>query len=321
MKNNPIIITSGDPEGVFFEIFFKSLKKKKYLSPLILISSKNILQMNMKLFKFKKKIREIDIFNINKIKIDNKKINLIDVKFNSSSKNLHNLKKINEYINKCYEIAFYLIKKKYTYKLITGPINKKKFLKKKFLGITELISNKFNTNKTGMLIYNKNLSVCPATTHLPLKIVSKSIQRGLIKEKIKLVNNFYLKYLKLKPRIAVTGLNPHCESILKFDEDKKIVKPAVEAMKKKKINVKGPFSADTIFNSKNRRLFDVVIGMYHDQVLGPIKTLYEYDAINITMGLPFLRATPDHGPNKEMAGKNISNPMSLIRALEFLDKR
>jgi len=92
-------------------------------------------------------------------------------------------------------------------------------------------------------------------------------------------------------------------------------------MKKKNINVKGPFSADTIFSNKNRKLFDVVIGMYHDQVLAPIKTLYEFDAINITMGLPFLRATPDHGPNKEMAGKNKSNPTSLIRALEFLDKQ
>ena len=92
-------------------------------------------------------------------------------------------------------------------------------------------------------------------------------------------------------------------------------------MKKKNINVKGPFPADTIFSSKNRDIYDVVIGMYHDQVLSPIKALYEFDAINVTMGLPFLRATPDHGPNKEMAGKNLSNPTSLIRSLEFLDKK
>ena len=89
---------------------------------------------------------------------------------------------------------------------------------------------------------------------------------------------------------------------------------------KKKINVKGPFPADTIFLKDNRKKFDVIIGMYHDQVLGPIKTLFEYDAINITLGLPFLRVTPDHGPNEKMVGQNKSNPISLIKALNFLDQ-
>ena len=83
----------------------------------------------------------------------------------------------------------------------------------------------------------------------------------------------------------------------------------------------GQYSADTIFLKKNRSNFDVILGMYHDQVLAPIKSLYEFDAINITIGLPFFRITPDHGPNKEMLGKNISNPTSLINALNFLDKR
>ena len=88
-----------------------------------------------------------------------------------------------------------------------------------------------------------------------------------------------------------------------------------------KINVKGPFPADTIFQKNNRKKLDIIIGMYHDQVLTPIKTIFEYDAINITIGLPFLRVTPDHGPNEKMIGKNISNPISLIRSLEFLDKK
>ena len=101
-----------------------------------------------------------------------------------------------------------------------------------------------------------------------------------------------------KPRIAVIGLNPHCESILKLNEDTKIVSPAINSLKSK-INVKGPFPADTMFLRNNRKKFDVIIGMYHDQVLTPIKTLFEYDAINITIGLPFLRVTPDHGPNEK----------------------
>ena len=80
-------------------------------------------------------------------------------------------------------------------------------------------------------------------------------------------------------------------------------------------------SADTIFLRQNRKKFNVILGMYHDQVLTPIKTLKEYDAINITLGLPFLRISPDHGPNKKMIGKNLSNPLSLIKAIKFLDTK
>ena len=83
------------------------------------------------------------------------------------------------------------------------------------------------------------------------------------------------------------------------------------------IDVKGPFPADTLFLKANRKKFNVILGMYHDQVLTPMKTLFEYDAINITMGLPFFRISPDHGPNEKMIGKNKSNPLSLIRALNF----
>jgi len=321
MSYNRTIVIEGDPEGVFLELFFKTLKSKSFKNYLILICSKNNLQKQMNKAKFKKKINLLDIKKTNEILLKKKEINLIDVKLKKTkNKNLNN-KNIKDYIEKCFEISFKLIKEGFANKLINGPVDKKIFLKNKFLGVTEYVSNKFNKKKTGMLIYNKQLSVCPVTTHLPLRNVSRSINRNIIHDKINLVNNFYLKYLKLKPRIAVTGLNPHCESILKFNEDEKIIKPAIKTMKKRNINVKGPFPADTIFSSKNRKLFDVVIGMYHDQVLAPIKALYEFDAINITMGLPFLRATPDHGPNKQMAGKNISNPTSLIRALEFLDKQ
>ena len=224
------------------------------------------------------------------------------------------------YVQNCFARAFDLLKKGYTNKFINGPINKTKTLNKRYLGVTEYIAQSFNKKKFAMLIYNKKLSVCPITTHLPISLVSKQINTKLIKEKILIVNNFYQNILKFKPKIAVTGLNPHCESILKFNEDEKIILPMIESLKKK-INIKGPYPSDTIFLKNNRNKFDVIIGMYHDQVLGPIKTLFEYDAINITLGLPFIRITPDHGPNKLMVGKNKSNPTSLIKALNFLDKR
>ena len=117
-----------------------------------------------------------------------------------------------------------MINSGYTHKFINGPINKSSFLNKKYLGVTEYISKKFNKKDVGMLIYNKDLSVCPLTTHLPLKLVPKKINKKLIEKKIETIHNFYKKHIKIKAKIAVSGVNPHCESILKFNEDDKIVK-------------------------------------------------------------------------------------------------
>ena len=227
--------------------------------------------------------------------------------------------KSNKFIEKSFLMAFKILKERKIYKFINGPISKKTFLNKRYLGITEYISKKFYTKNICMLIYNKYLSVCPVTTHLPIKQVTKKINKKIIAEKIILINNFYKKILKIEPKIAILGLNPHCESIHKFNEDEKIIKPLVNRLKKK-FKISGPYPADTIFIKNIRKKFDVIVGMYHDQVLTPIKTLYEYDAINITLGLPFIRISPDHGPNEQMMGKNLSNPLSLIQAINFLDK-
>ena len=311
MKNKPIIIVAGEPKSVFFEILFKSLKSNPYKSPLILIASLKILKLQMKKFKFNKKIKIISLNNLNKLKLNNTTINLIDVKLEDK----------NSYIRDCFDISFKILNSQITNKFINGPVNKTKFLNKKFLGITEYISQKFKIKKNAMLIYNKDLSVCPVTTHLPLKLVSKKISQKLIKEKVLLIYDFFKKKIGLNPKIAVTGLNPHCESILSFNEDNYIVKPAIKLLKKRGIKVYGPFSADTIFLKQNRKKYNVILGMYHDQVLAPIKTLKEYDAINITLGLPFYRVSPDHGPNENMVNKNLSSPLSLTRAIKFLDKR
>ena len=317
MKNKPILIISGEPKSVFFEIFFKSLKKNSFKSPLILIASRKILSSEINKFGFKKKINSLDLNLLKKKELKNNYIYLIDVDYHSKNKP----KKITNYIDECFNIAFKILKSGFTDKFINGPVDKSKFLNKRYLGVTEYISAKFKTDKTAMLIYNKQLSVCPATTHLPLKLVSKKITKKLIKDKVILIDNFYKKKIGRKVKIAITGLNPHCESILKFNEDEKIVKPAINFLKKRGYKVNGPFSADTIFLKQNRNKYDVILGMYHDQVLSPMKTLKEYDAINITLGLPFLRISPDHGPNKKMINKNLSNPLSLTKAIKFLDTR
>jgi len=319
MSYKPILVIGGEPNSIFLEIYFKVLKSKKIKSPLILISSKKLLKLQMKKLKFKKDIKILEPSKLDQYNLNNKFINLIDIKYNPVNAFEKISKKSNKFIEDSFETAFKIIKEKKIKKLINGPVSKKNFLNKKFLGITEYVSKKFLINKTCMLIYNKTLSVCPVTTHLPLKLVSKSINKKNISDKVFLVNNFYKTKFGYNPEIAILGLNPHCESIHKFNEDEKIIKPTINNLKKK-YNVSGPYSADTIFLKKNRIKFDVIIGMYHDQVLTPLKTLYEYNAINITLGLPFDRISPDHGPNEKMLGKNLSNPLSLLKAIKFLDK-
>ena len=189
------------------------------------------------------------------------------------------------------------------------------------MGVTEYLAYKNKVeNKEIMLIYNKKLSVVPLTTHLEIKDIFKNITFSLIKNKILSLSENYKKTFKKNPRIALLGLNPHNSENKSESVENRIVKPAIIYLKKKKINISGPYSSDTIFMKKNRKNFDVIVGMYHDQVLAPFKTLYEFDAINITLGLKYLRVSPDHGTASDLIGKNIAKPQSLISAIKFLNE-
>ena len=316
---DPILVVTGEPNSIFLEILFKSYNKIKIKRPIILISSYKLLKLQMNKLNFKKHIKILEYKKIRKYKLDNNSINLINIQYNPKKAFEKISIRSNKFIRESFNLAFKLIKKEKIKRFINGPISKKNFLSSKYLGITEYISKEFSKKKTCMLIYNKKLSVTPVTTHLPIKLISKKINKKNISDKVFLINNFYVKKFGFKPKIAILGLNPHCESIHKYNEDDKIIKPTVKYLKAK-YRVSGPYSADTIFLKNNRKKFDVIIGMYHDQVLTPLKTLFEYDAINLTLGLPFDRISPDHGPNEKMLGKNISNPLSLLRAIQFLEK-
>ena len=318
MNYKPIIIVAGEPNSVFFELFFKVIKKK-IKSPIILIASKKIITKQAKILKEKISFNITNEFEIIKKKNNLKKINLIDIDFKQVSGFDKITTKSNNYIASCFDVAIKLLKNNVSNKFINGPISKKIFLKKKYNGITEYLAKKTNTKKFAMIIYNNKLSVCPLTTHLPIKYVSKKINQLEIIDKVKLINKFWKEKFKKQIKIGVTGLNPHCESIDSFNEDKIIILPAIKKLQKLKYNIEGPLAADTIFLKNNRKKFNLIIGMYHDQVLTPIKTLFEYDAINITVGLPFIRVSPDHGPNESMLGKNKSNYTSLFNSIKFLD--
>ena len=319
MNFSPIIIVAGEPQSIFIEIFIKAVQKlKKNKKPIILISSKEILKKNMRKFKKNLKINNLkkDFSNIHK-----KRINLINIDYKSFSFAKKKItSKSNLYLNNSFKEALKFMKKKRCSGLINGPISKKSFLNGKFNGITEFLANKTQTKNPVMLIYNKNLSVSPLTTHLPISKVSRNVKKKNIIIKIKKINDFYRNVLKIKPRIAVTGLNPHCESFDNENKEKKEIIPAIKYPKKHRINIQGPYASDTIFLKENIKKFDLIFGMYHDQVLTPIKTLYGFNAINITLGLPFIRISPDHGPNIKMLGKNKSNPESLIESIRFFEK-
>ena len=319
MKSKPIIIIAGEPNSIFFEIFLKIIKKKKFKCPIVLICSKKILEKQSKALNYKIQIKEIneEDFFLKKGNLD--KFNLINIEYNQNKAFEKISSKSKNYINRCFDVGLKIMKSGISNKLINGPISKEKFLKNKFIGITEYLAHKTDVKDYAMVIFNKKLSVSPIITHEPLKYITKKIDKSKIIKKIKIIDKFWKDHFNKKLKIAVTGLNPHCESIDKFNEDKKIILPAIESLKKSKINVKGPFSADTIFTKSNRRRYDLIVGMYHDQVLTPIKTLYEYDAINLTVGLPFIRVSPDHGPNTNMLGKNKSDITSLQQSIQFLD--
>jgi len=324
VKNKPLILVLGEPYSTFSEILIKVFKFqiiKKFKIPIVIIGSLELLKKQMFKLNYSIEINPIKIRDINRTKINNNSLNIIDVKFNFKRIFDKISSRSNNYIRKSFNIALHLLKKKLACGLINGPISKKHFLKKKYLGITEYLSKKTQLKKNGvMLIYNPFFSVCPVTTHLPISNVSRSLSSKKIIYNILEINKFFITNLNKKPFFAVLGLNPHCETINNYSEENSIIKPAIKSLLKKKIKISGPFSADTFFSKKNLKKYDVAVGMYHDQVLAPMKTLYSFNAINITIGLPFIRVSPDHGTNNKMIGKNKSDPQSLISSINFFKK-
>jgi 4-hydroxythreonine-4-phosphate dehydrogenase len=170
-----------------------------------------------------------------------------------------------------------------------------------------------------MMLWSDELAVVPVTVHIPLKDVPAALNQDLIVRTARIVaadlrNRFGLA----RPRLAVAGLNPHAgESATLGTEDRDIVGPAVAQLQAEGFSVTGPLPADTMFHAGARRTYDVALAMYHDQALVPIKTIAFDDAVNVTLGLPFVRTSPDHGTAFDIAGKGIARPGSLIAALRL----
>jgi 4-hydroxythreonine-4-phosphate dehydrogenase len=317
----PIAVIAGEPNSISSEIIFKSwmLKNQFKNKKIFVIGNIDLLNKQKKKLNYKIKLKKIDkTFTMKNL--SGNELPVYNVNFKQTKAFEHISSKSNNYIFKCFDIGIDLARTKRIQVLINCPVSKETLFKNRDFGITEFMSKKFGVyNKEVMLIYNKKLAVSPLTTHIGISKVSKNINKIKIINKIKLINSFYYNFLRKRPKIAVLGLNPHNHSKSKKSEEKTIIK-AITILKKNKINVHGPISADSSFVNYKVNKYDVIFGMYHDQVLTPFKALFKYDAINITLGLPFIRISPDHGTASNIIGKKIANPTSLIQAIKFFKK-
>ena len=317
----PIAIIAGEPNSISSEIIFKSwkLRKKHTYKPLIVIGSFHLLNLQRKKLKYRIKLRKVrDSFLISKH--NRHELMVYDVKYMQRLPFQKISIRSNKYIFNCFDIVINLLKNKRILGFINCPIAKEFLFKNKHQGITEFLSKKMGKHeKETMLIYNKKLSVSPLTTHVRLKDVSSKIKKSKILNNVNLIYNFFKRNFNKKPKIGILGLNPHNYSSMRKIDESKIILSAIRTIKKSKIKVMGPISPDTSFMLFKKYKLDVIIGMYHDQVLTPFKTLFKYDAINITLGLPCIRVSPDHGVAENIMGKKIANPKSLIECIKFFN--
>ncbi len=203
--------------------------------------------------------------------------------------------------------------------ITTCPINKKAMNEAgySYPGHTELLAHLVGASAVAMMFLGSKWRMVLVTIHVPLKDVSRWISKDRILSTLLLTDQGMKKYFGIPhPKIGVLGLNPHCgEDGLLGEEEKKEILPAIAEAKLLGMNVEGPFSADSFFNISDRYAFDAVISMYHDQGLIPIKTLDFKEAVNFTLGLPFIRTSVDHGTAYDIAGKGLADPTNLVKAI------
>ena len=308
-------IVLGEPNSINSEILAKS---KAYKSNAIIIGNYELLKSQLKILKIRRKIKKFK--TLEDIKKNDKALNVLDVPLRFKKSFNVNQKESSNYVKKCLLVSHKLCLQKKIKGIINCPINKKNLFKNENLGVTEFLAKKNGVfNSEIMVIYNKNLSVAPLTTHIKVRDVSKFIKKDLLSKKLITLKKFYVKYFKKNPKIAVLGLNPHNFELKKNSEELKVIVPTIKHLKKK-TKVSGPYPADTIFLKDNLKKFDVIVGMYHDQVLSPFKALYGFDAVNITFGLPYIRMSPDHGIAEDKIKLNVSKPQSLNRCIDIITR-
>ncbi len=322
----PIGLTMGDPGGIGPDITILTWlsRSKERVPKFVYIGNEALLNERAKLLN--KKIKTNKITNItDKSVIDDfdKAIPVIDLPIASTSPNRFEIKNNSSIINSI-NTAYQLVKDGALSALVTNPVNKNslQYANKNFSGQTELLGYISKTEYPVMMLVSKMLKVVPLTRHIPISEIPKNISSKLIIATTKtLIDSVDAYFCMRKPRIAITGLNPHSgDSGLIGKEEIDIIDPAIKILKKNKLNVRGPLSADSLFNKDSIRSFDIAVCMYHDQALIPIKTLAHFATVNVTLGLDIVRTSPDHGTAYQHAGKGSANNQSLFNSLHLAEK-
>jgi len=316
-------ITMGDPAGIGPEIILKTLAgdfPAAQCDPVV-IGCGEILARTARLLKI-----PVKIVPVNENAMPVRSGNEIPVIEPKDTPDLSQIKigQIQEQAGKAARLfidtAVSLIQKNHLDCLCTAPIHKEamRLAGFEFPGHTEYLAHLAETREFAMLMAGGGLRVVLLTIHTALKNIHRMITKELILNKLRLTNRFIPYFGVREPRIGVCGLNPHAgEGGLFGDEEEEIIIPAIEQAKREGISAEGPFSADTIFHRMLKGDFDAILAMYHDQALIPIKTLAFYEGVNITMGLPFIRTSVDHGTGFDIAGKGMANPSSLKAAIRL----
>ena len=317
-----ILITAGEPASISSEITIKAIKKLRNVSDveLIIVTDPTLIEYELKNLNKSAKLNILNK-NLNFKDYNQDFINIIPIKLDENIiPGVLNKKNSGFVINSIKTSVNFLLQNKAN-AIVTNPINK--FIMKsnnfRFNGHTEYLGHLSKVNKKPiMMLESDKLRVVPLTTHIPISSVSKKLNSKMIIEKIKILNKELIKIYKIKnPRIYISGLNPHSGDGGKIGkEELSIIYPAIKKLAEKGLNVNGPFPGDTLFQKNKIKEFDVAVCMYHDQALIPIKTLYSGNIINITLGLDFIRTSPDHGTALDIAGKKKANPNSLILAIK-----
>ena len=319
-----ILISAGDPASISTEITIKAIENSKIIKNIrpIVISSLNLIEDCKKNINSNIKLNEIkDKVNFSDYKENN--LNIIPINLFEEiifgKPNTKYASFIKNSIVDCVRIKMNSIASA----IVTNPINKEIMYQSgfNFQGHTDFLASLSQYKKKPvMMLVTNGLKTIPLTIHVPIKNIPKLITKSLIEHSIDVAKESLISLFNIsKPRILVTGLNPHAgENGDIGNEEKKIIIPAINKAKKKyDCFLEGPVSADTAFSSKKRNDYDVAICMYHDQALIPIKTLDFFNGVNVTLGLDFIRTSPDHGTAFDIAGKNIANPDSLIAAINL----
>jgi 4-hydroxythreonine-4-phosphate dehydrogenase len=322
-KNKTIIgITMGDPSGIGPEIILKSFEKPVIRnSRIVVIGDYNIMVAVYDILKIKS-FKLHRILNMHECLFNYDLLNILDLQlagmddFRPGTVQAISGNTAFEAIRKAVDLA----KNKEIDTIVTAPLNKEALYLAghKYPGHTEILASLTDTKEYAMLLYDKKLVVIHVSTHISLLEAITGLRRERIEKVIELADGIMKKLGIDEPRIAVAGLNPHSgENGLFGNEEKNEIIPAIITMKEKGINVEGPCPPDTVFLQAVERKYDIVVAMYHDQGHIPLKLLGFNSGVNVTVGLPFVRTSVDHGTAFEIAWQGKANENSMVEAIKL----